>query len=495
MRTPLKWLAPCLCLALPGCRVGPDYSRPSALSHQREPPGFANQSAAPVNEPGWKQAQPLAHIPRGAWWTLFADPELDRLQELAQSANQNLAAAAARVEEARALSSSARAGLFPHLSAGTSATRQRTSFNSPIDGRAAGKSHTFSTFTIPFEAGWEPDLWGRVSRQTEAARANLASVEDDLQAARLSLQAEVAAHYFALRVADAEASLLARTVENWTRSTELVRNRRKGGIATDLDVSQAETQLRVAQAQLPDVALRRSRILHGLAVLCGQFAGSFTVNPFPSSSTTAAMVEQEKDNPPAVPWIPAELPSELLERRPDVAAAERRMAAANAAVGIAKTAFYPRIRLNGLAGLQSVDAATWMDWPSRFWAVGPSLDLPLFTGGRNRAQLAQARAEHSSTVARYRQTVLEAFADVEDQLASQTALQQQLDAERAALASARKTLEIAGNRYKAGLVTYLEVSIAQNSALARETAVVRLNGERSTAAVALIKSLGGGWSK
>ncbi|HWH71762.1 MAG TPA: efflux transporter outer membrane subunit, partial [Candidatus Sulfotelmatobacter sp.] len=242
------------------------------------------------------------------------------------------------------------------------------------------------------------------------------------------------------------------------------------------------TQLRTTEAALPALQLQRTKLLHALATLCGQPATGF-----------ALATQGASGNP--VPKVPVSLPSELLERRPDIAVAEQRMAAANAQVGVAQSAFYPRVRFNGLAGLQSVDAATWFDWPSRFWAVGPSLELPLFTGGRNRAQLAQARAFYHETVANYRQTVLNAFQEVEDQLANQQLLATQMEAETAAMIAAQHTLEIANNRYRAGLVTYLEVATAQSSALSLERTVVQLQGQKLVTSVGLIRALGGGWEQ
>jgi multidrug efflux system outer membrane protein len=339
---------------------------------------------------------------------------------------------------------------------------------------------TYNTFTLPLQAGWEADLWGRVRHQVEAASAQLAASADDLESTRLSIQAELATDYFSLRDLDAEYDLLQRTADTYRQALALTRNRRNGGIATDLDVAQAETQLRAAEAVLPELRLERVRFLHALAALCGQPATGFVLN------------RQDVDLA-VVPVIPVAVPSTLLERRPDVASAEQRMAAANAQVGVAKTAFYPRFRLNGMAGFQSVDASSWLNGVSQFWSVGPSLDLPLFTGGRNQAQLALARASYDETVARYRQTVVGTFQEVEDQLAAQQLLAEQLDAQTAALTSARRTLEVAANRYKSGLVTYLEVATAQSAALSVERTVVQLRGQRMIAAVALVRALGGGW--
>jgi outer membrane protein, multidrug efflux system len=428
----------------------------------------------------WKPAQPAAHLPRGAWWQLFADSELDRIETQVTANNQELAAAVARFDQARANVNIARADLFPQVQFDPSYSRQRTSFNAPQSGHAARNSATFNTFTASLQAGWEVDLWGRVRREVENARSQLAASADDLEGVKLGLQADLAADYFALRSLEAEYDLLVRTVETYRRSLELTLNRRKGGVATDLDVSQAETQLRAAEAELPAIRLQRIQLRNALATLCGQPATGFSIatNHLQTGPASA---------------VPVLVPSELLERRPDVAAAEQRMAAANAQVGVAVGAFYPRVQINGLAGFQSIDASSWFNWPSRFWSVGPSLQLPLFTGGRNRAQLAFARSAYNETVANYRQTVLGAFQEIEDQLAAQQLLDSQLQAETAALAAATRTLEIANNRYKSGLVTYLEVATAQSAALSVERTVVRLRGQKLVSSVNLVRALGGGW--
>lgn len=459
------------CTLLAGCAVGPDYERPAALQSQPLPKSFAGD---------WKTAQPAAHLPRGAWWEVFHDAELNRLERAATSDNESLAAAVARFNQARSLVDIARSDFFPQFSFAGSATRQRTSRNAPQSGQPAGEAYSYSNFTVPLEMSWEPDLWGRIRRQTEAAGARLTASADDVEAVRLAIQGAVAADYFALRTFDAELALLADTIETYRRSLELTRNRRKGGVASDLDVSEAETQLRTAEGQLPALQLQRAKLSHGLATLCGQPAMTFATPPNPAQLT-----------PP--PAIPPSLPSDLLERRPDIASAERQMAAANADIGVAKSAFFPRLVFHGLAGLQSVNAGTVFNWPSRLWAIGPTLELPIFTGGRNTAQLAAARAAYDETVASYRQTVLTAFQEIENQLAAQRFLVKQLDAENAALTAARRTQEIANNRYRAGLVTYLEVAVAQGAAFDRNRAVVRLEGERCVATVGLIKALGGGW--
>jgi len=457
-----------------GCAVGPNYQRPMVLGTNAMPAAFAGSTATNLGE--WKSAEPSAHRPRGAWWERFGEAELNRLETLATGGNQDLAAAFAHFEQARALVNVVRADLFPQVSTTPVVTRQRTSGN-----MSSGNSSTFNSFIVPLEASWELDFWGRVRRGVEGARDRLTASADDLESAKLDIQAEVAIDYFKLRALAAQRTLLAETLKTYQRALELTQNRHTSGIATEYDVSLAETQLKSTEAQLPAVDLLAASLRHALATLCGQPATSFTIIEVTSPLTPA-------------PDIPVAVPSELLESRPDIAAAERRMAAANADIGLATAAFYPRVMLNGLAGFQSIDAGTLFNWPSRVWAVGPSLQLPLFTGGRNRAQLAYARAGYDMMVANYRQTVLNAFQEVEDQLAAQRLLAQEFDAENAALKSSRRTLEISNTRYKGGVITYLEVAIAQSSALAHEQTVVQISASRLEASVSLIKALGAGWS-
>jgi multidrug efflux system outer membrane protein len=478
-------------LLLAGCAVGPHYQRPAVLGTNAMPASFAGATA--TNAGVWQPAQPSAHLPRGAWWEMFGDHELNHLEELATTNNQQLAAAFANIQQARALVSVARADFFPQISADPSATRQRVSANQfqrsgSFSGSTSSGSSTFNTFSVPLDASWELDLWGRVRREVEGARARLTASADDLESSKLAIQAEVASDYFSLRSLDAQHQLLEETAVTYRRSLELTQNRRKSGIATDLDVSQAETQLATTEAQIPAVQLQRATFLHALATLTGQPAPAFGLD------ATKGALAAAKEALDASPGIPVAVPSELLERRPDIAAAERRMAAANADVGLACAAFFPRITLNGVAGYQSVDTSTLFNWESRVWSIGPSMVLPIFTGGRNRAQLAAARAAYDAAVANYRQIVLSAFQDVEDQLAAQRLLAQQVEAENAALKSARRTLDISTTKYKGGVITYLEVAIAQSAALALEQTVVQLNAQRLTASVSLIKALGAGWT-
>jgi multidrug efflux system outer membrane protein len=421
---------------------------------------------------------------------MFGDPELNRLEGLATTNNQQLAVAFANLQQARALVGVARADFFPQISADPSFTRQRTSANQfqRSGGSSSGGSSTFNTFSVPLDASWELDVWGRVRREVEGARARLTASADDIESTKLTIQAEVASDYFTLRSLDAQYQVLDETAVAYRRSLELTQNRRKGGIATDLDVSLAETQLATTEAQVPAVQLQRANFLHALAVLCGQPAPAFEV-----SATRGALGAAQKAFD-AGPGIPVAVPSELLERRPDIAAAERLMAAANADVGLAHAAFYPRVMLNGLAGFQSIDASTLFNWESRVWSVGPSLSLPIFVGGRNRAQLAASRAAYDAAVASYRQTVLSAFQDVEDQLAAQRLLAQQSEKENLALHSARRTVDISMTKYKGGVITYLEVVVAQSAALNIEQTVVQLSAQRLAASVSLIKALGAGWT-
>ena len=458
-----------------GCSVGPDYHRPAALGTNAVPARFGDRSITNFGE--WKTAQPAASVSRSNWWQVYHDAELDRLETLASNSNQSIAMALAGLDQARAAARVAQAGFFPQIAANGSATRQRTSANTSSAGTAGG-SRTFNTFSAPLDASWEVDLFGRLRRLSESARAQLAASAEDLAVLQLAIQSEVAIDYFTLRALDAQSDLLNQTAVAYQRALELTQNRRRSGVASELDAAQAETQLRAARAQIPAVDLQRAQTRHALAVLCAQPATTFALGTGPMDWTQ-------------LPAVPVSVPSEWLEQRPDVCAAERRMAAANAAVGVARSAFYPRLLLSGSGGFQSLGASTLFDWPSHVWAVGPSLQVPLFTGGANRAQLAGAKATYAGSVAAYRQTVLAAFQDVEDQLAAQHYLAGQLEEEMAALASARHALALAQNRYQAGVESYLDVITAQTTVLTHERTVLQLRGGRLAASAVLIKSLGG----
>jgi multidrug efflux system outer membrane protein len=454
--------------------VGPDYKRPEATTI---PPAYTGATN------GWKIAQPQAQFSKGAWWEVFGDPQLDTLEADAAAANQQLKAAVARFAEARATMDVTRSGLFPNIGLSAAATRERVSPNAPLTttGQAIGHAATFNDFTVPLDLTYEIDLWGRVRRSVESARAQAQASADDLEGVKLSIQAEVAVDYFSLRALDSEQNVLRSSVQVFSKSFDLTVNLRKGGVATDLDVAEAETVLKTTQAQIPAVALQRSQFEHALALLVGQHASSFRI-PEQALAT-------------APPIIPPGLPSELLERRPDISAAERRMAAANADIGVAKAAFFPTVELNGLGGLESVNAGTLFNWSSRMWAIGPSLTLPIFEGGRLRADLRLANATYGEMIANYRESVLTAFSQVEDYLSAQNLLASQYSAQSAALLAARKELEIANNRYRDGLTTYLDVATAESTELNIEFAATQLRGQQLVAAVSLVKSLGGGWQE
>lgn len=457
---------------LAGCAVGPDYKRPAAV---------ATMPATYASTNGWKVAEPQAHLPKGTWWEVFGDEDLNDLETKAANANQQLKAAVASFDQARAIADVTRSQLFPQIGVSPSAMGHRNSANQPLQGHAGGASNTttYADLIAPLNLSYEVDLWGRVRRSVESARAQQQASADDLEAVKLAIQAEVATDYFTLRALDADTALLSSNIYVFGKSLELTQNRRAGGIASDLDVAQAETVLRTTQAELPATRLQRAQFEHALALLTGQAASVFTVPERPLGIQP--------------PLIPPGLPSQLLERRPDIAAAERRMAAANASIGVAKGAFFPAIQLNGLAGFESLHLGSLFDWQSRFWSVGPSLTMPLFDAGQNSANLRAARAGYEQAVANYRETVLAAFADVEDNLAAQGFLAQQSEAETAAVQAARKQFAIADNRYRAGLITFLDVATAENTALDIERTSVQLRGQQLVAAVSLVRSLGGGW--
>ena len=481
-----RWWGTTLATAavLAGCAVGPDYKRPQATTIPDAYTGATNvvtPEAGKTN--GWKVAEPQAQMSKGDWWEIFEDPELNELESQASAANQQLKVAVAQLAEARAQMDVTRAGLFPNISASGSFVRQRSSANAPSvsTGKAFGTSATFNDFYVPLSLGYEVDLWGRVRRSVEASRAAAQASADDLETIRLMIQGEVAVDYFSLRTLDAQRSVLYSNILVFTKSFQLTRNLRDGGAVSDLDVAQAQTVLKTTEAQLPAVTLQRAQFEHALALLAGHPASTFHIS--------------ERALSTAPPLIPPGLPSALLERRPDISAAERRMASANAGIGVAKAAFFPTVQLNGLAGLESINAGTLFNASSRLWAVGPSITLPIFEGGRLRANLRFAQATYEEMVASYRQSVLTAFSEVEDNLAAQTLLADQYATQSDALAAARKQLEIVNNQYQDGLITYLEVATAESTVLNVEFAATQLRGQQLVATVSLVKALGGGWKE
>jgi NodT family efflux transporter outer membrane factor (OMF) lipoprotein len=451
------------------CSFAPTYRAPTS-----PPPADTYQEAG-----DWQVAAPLDNEPRGAWWTVFEDPQLNDLEDRVGSANQNLKAAFARLQEARAATRIARADLFPTLNLASAATRQRVSQNSP--NYVSGYDSTYNNFDLEADLSYEIDLWGRVRNTVNAAKANQQASAADLAGVELALHAEMAIDYYTLRSEDAEQLLLEKTVDDYSKSLELTERLYKGGAAAVADVDQAQAQLETARTQAADIALQRAQTEHAIAVLVGENPTRFHLDPHALPDGMAP------------PPIGLGLPSTLLERRPDVAAAERRVAAANAQIGVARAAYFPVFSLAAAAGLDSTSASTWLNAPSRLWSAGPSGLLTVFDAGRHRAQSAQAHAQYDEQVADYRNTVLTAYQEVEDNLAALRRLEQESVSEAAAVTATGKALEQAQYRYKAGLVTYLEVATTETTALQAQLNRVNILNRRMDASVLLIKALGGGW--
>jgi NodT family efflux transporter outer membrane factor (OMF) lipoprotein len=424
---------------------------------------------------GWKVAQPQDHLSREAWWKVFNDAQLDALEEQATMANQSVMVAEAQFQQARALVRVARAGYSPSVTIGASLTRTRLSQN--VAGAASG---TTNDYLLGADASWEPDLWGRVRRTVEAGKASAQASAADLESTRLLVQAEVAQDYFQLRAFDGQKQLLEETVIAYQKSLDLTKNRYAAGVASKGDVFLAETQLKVTQAQAIDVGVQRAQLEHAIAVLVGKPASLFSIPVAPLTTV-----------PPA---LPVGVPSELLERRPDIASAERRVAAANAQIGVAVAAYYPTVTLIASGGFQTSSVAKWFAWPSRFWSIGPGISETVLDGGLRAGQTAAARAAYEGTIASYRQTVLTGFQEVEDNLAALRILEQEASAQDEAVKSAKKSLAIAINQYKAGTADYLAVIVVQAATLNNEITSLGIASRRMTASVLLIKALGGGWS-
>jgi len=453
-------LAALCSLALVACTVGPDYVRPEA-------PAPAAYKELPPNKP----AQPSDTAPRGAWWKVYGDPELDSLQDQVITANQTLRVAEANYRQARAAVRAARAELFPGVGASLGGTRARAASS-----RGGG---TASVYTASADVTWEVDLWGGIRRSIEASETGAQASAAELANTQLSLQSELALNYLQLRVADAIRRVLQSTVEAYERSMTLTQNRYNAGVAARADVVQAETQLLSAKVNLIDIANTRAQFEHAIAALVGKAPADLSI--------------AERQVVPDVPAVPVGVPSELLERRPDVAAAERRVAAANAQIGVATAAIYPSLTLSASGGFVGASLGDWVSLPNRFWSLGASLAGTLFDGGLRAAQRDEAVAGHDAAVAQYRQTVLDAFRDVEDQLAAIRILEEEARVQAEALRSARESVELTTNQYKAGIVAYLNVVTVQAVALQSERNSVELAGRRFGATIALIKALGGGW--
>lgn len=471
-----------------GCTIGPDYVKPDMAV----PAAFKEQQ-------GWKTAQPQDELPRGNWWELFGDSELNALVSQVEVSNQNIRAVEAQYRQARALAQQAHAAYYPTLSASLSANRRQiisgsgsnndlnninintTNLNSAtINSTSNSGRSSSSAYSAGLNASWEPDIWGRVQRSVEAGTANVQASGADVAAARLSAQAELVQDYFLLRIADARAQLLNDTVAAYERSFKLTQNQYAVGVVARADVVNSETQLKTARAQAVDARVQRAQLEHAIAVLIGKAPAELTI-PFAPVFNTL---------PPA---IPAGIPSQLLERRPDIAAAERRAAAANAQIGVAQAAYYPAITLSTALGLQSSSFASLFSAPTTFWTLGAALAQTLFDGGLRKAQTAQAIAVYDQNAASYRQAILTAFQEVEDNLSSLSLLEQEAQLQEDAVKSSREAVQIATNQYKAGLVNFLDVVNVEAIALNNERTALTVQSSRLVAAVLLIKALGGGW--
>jgi NodT family efflux transporter outer membrane factor (OMF) lipoprotein len=464
----LKLFLALLTLQFSGCTVGPKYQRPTA------------EVPASYKELGdWKPAQPNDQNPGGNWWEIFQDQQFNLLEAQVIISNENLKAAEAQYTQARAMLRYSRADLFPTVSAKPAATRTKTSGNRPPPG-SNSNGITYNDFQIPFELSYQVDVWGRVRRTVEAYHDQAEASAADLAAVNLSMHAQLALFYFQARLLDSEEQLLNSTVKQYEQALELIENRFAGGLSSEVEVQQARTQLETTRAQAIDVGVARAQYDHAVAVLVGKPPAGFGLSRRPLTA------------PP--PEIPTGLPSELLQRRPDIAAAERRMASANAQIGVAKAAYYPNISLGATGGFESSAITTLISGPSILWSAGPSALFTVLDVGRRRAASDQAIAAYDQTVASYRQTLLTGFQQVEDNLAALRILEQEAQVQDKAVTAAQKYLELAVIRYKGGVTSYLEVTTAQTAALSDELTAVSILGRRMVAAVTLVQALGGGWN-
>jgi NodT family efflux transporter outer membrane factor (OMF) lipoprotein len=455
---------------LNGCKVGPQYVQPTV-----PPPPIAFKET-PAN---WKQATPQDQLPKGKWWEIYQDQELNALEEKIAVSNQTLKVSYEQYMSAREIVRQARAQLFPVLGVQPSGSRTQLSQNRPTFTSLSPSQ--YSDIAITGDISYEVDLWGQVRRTVESARENAQASAGDLENVSLSLHSELAVDYFSLRGLDLQKQLLDATVIDFEKALQLTQARNRGGIASDVDVAQAETQLETTRAQAIETGVARAEFEHAIAVLIGETASTFSVSPSPLTA--------------APPEIPVGMPSELLERRPDIAAAERRVASANAQIGVAIAAYYPQVSLSAAGGFESAAIGTLIQGPSALWSVGGSAVQTVIDGGRRRAVTQQARDNHAATVASYRQNVLEAFQQVEDNLAASRLLEKELETQQVAVASARRSVDLSTTRYKRGITTYLEVLTAQSTALSNERTAADLMTRRMTASVQLIKALGGGWDR
>src|ERR1035441_1027259 len=465
----MKWLAALLgaSLCLAGCAVGPKYQRPPIQA----PPAWKSEGP-------WREAAPKDAFPKGAWWEIFHDEELNDYEQQLLKANQSLAAARDRLDQARSLARVASAGLFPTLSADPGASRNRYSGNRP-ESTTPEAPLTQSLYQVPFALNYEVDLFGRARKTLQAANASLQGTAADLQNVQLVLTAELAADYFSLRELDSEYQVVQESVKIQQEGLVLVNHRHEGGIASGLDLAQQQTLLDSTVTQLYLLQQQRAQFEHAIAVLTGNAASTFSVRVAPLLIVP--------------PPIPLGIPSDLLERRPDVATAERAMAQQNALVGVARTAFYPQFTISGSGGFQSISLGSLISTPSTFWSLGGDLLQPIFNGGRNRATLAATKSAYDESVANYRESTLTAFQQVEDGLSGLSSLSRAAESQNAAVADAHRALDIANDRYVGGLTTFLDVITAQSVLLTNERLSTQLLGQQMVTSVYLVKALGGGW--
>jgi len=465
----LKGVLASAVLLMSGCAVGPRYHTPAVQA----PPAYKELG-------DWKPAQPNEQNLGGNWWTIFQDPQLDALELQINVSNQNLKAAEAQFRQARAALRYNRADYYPTVTAGLSGTRTRTSANRPPPS-STFNGITDNDFTLPFDVSYQADVWGRVRRNVESYREQAQASAADLATVNLSMHADLAIDYFQARSLDAQEQLLNSTVQQYEQALELNQNRFDGGIASEVDVQQAKTQLQTTRALAIDVGVLRAQYEHAVAILIGKSPAEFTLPPLPLTT------------PP--PRIPVSIPSELLERRPDIAAAERRVAAANAQIGVAKSAYYPTVNLSASGGFESSAITTLLNGPSGLWSIGASAVGTVFDVGRRRALNDEARAAYDNQVAAYRQNVLTGFQQVEDNLAAVRILENEAKVQDEAVVAAQRSLDLSVTRYKGGVTSYLEVITAQSAALADEVTSVNILGRRMANTVLLIQALGGGWDR
>lgn len=468
--SPIRTFGLGLCvLLLSACAVGPDYKTPDM-------PTPVQFKAAE----GWTQASPSDAMARGAWWEVYGDAQLNGLVEKLNSSNQTVAQYEAQYRQAKALVRSSRGAFFPTLDLTAGKTRSSQGTGSSSSSLSTSNSGIRDTYNTQLGVSWEADVWGKLRRGLEADKASAQASLADLAAMQLSLQSELVQNYLQLRVIDEQKRLLDATVDAYQRSLTLTQNQYRAGISGRDAVAQAQTQLKSTQADLIDLVWQRAQFENAIAVLMGQAPADFSL-----AATTSI---------PALPQIPVALPSQLLERRPDIAAAERSVMAANANIGIAKAAYYPDLTLSLSGGYSSSTFSNWISLPNRFWSVGPQLAMTLFDGGQRSAEVDRTEAVYDQTVAQYRQTVLTGFQEVENYLIQLKVYQDEADVRAEALAAARDSLRLTSNQYKAGLIGYLDVVNVQTTALSNERSVLTLLQSRLIASVQLIAALGGGWN-